>query len=142
MRHSFSTWNCSTSGNSRFVDPRFNQDSEVRVFGRENLTASDVGCQGTSRKNLVVRDGHDVLRENYKISKLACLDRPFHLLLERSVRTVHGEQTQGFGPADLLLGTKQHPVPRFARHIIVKKSERVVGMGIVRSGPPEIATGA
>jgi hypothetical protein len=48
--------------------------SEVCVFGRENLTASYVGCQDTSRKDLVVRDGHDILRENYKISELAGLD--------------------------------------------------------------------
>src|SRR6266699_3866281 len=48
--------------------------SEVRIFGRENLTASYVSCQRTSRKDLVVRDGHNILRENYKISKLAGLD--------------------------------------------------------------------
>ena len=47
---------------------------EVRVFGRENLTASHVGRQGTRRKDLVVRDGHYILRENYKISELAGLD--------------------------------------------------------------------
>src|SRR5229473_529742 len=76
--------------------------SEVRVCGRENLTASHVRRQGMSREDLIVRDGHEILRENYKISELAGLDRPLHLLFERSVRAVHGEQTQGFGPADLL----------------------------------------
>ena len=48
--------------------------SEVCVFGRENLTTSHVGCQDTSRKDLVVRDGHDVLRKNYEVRELAGLD--------------------------------------------------------------------
>jgi hypothetical protein len=67
-----------TGGNGRTYTSRrprpISSSSEVRVFGRENLPASHVGCQGTSRKDLVVRDGHDILRENYKISELAGLD--------------------------------------------------------------------
>src|SRR5205814_7385830 len=65
---------------------RIRSSSELRVFGRENLLASHVGCGGTSRRNLIVRAGHDSMREDDKTSGLAWLDWPLHRLFERSVR--------------------------------------------------------
>jgi len=66
--------NIATGLRSLFRREQVDRELNEELGAYLEMEAAEKMNQGMSRKDLVVRDGQDILRENYKISELAGLD--------------------------------------------------------------------
>src|SRR5882762_8981083 len=104
------------------------------VLSREDLLPTQICGQSMSRENLVVRNRHEILVEDHKISQFARLNRALHIFLKRQVRAVDGVELQRILTTDLLIGPIHFSVYRRASDVPMKRKEgviiAVVAMGI------------